>query len=89
MKDYKYVWLNCDCNYVGHHIRVTTFDDETDIYLEYHLCKSGFWNRLINGVKYIFGSEPDYHDIILDEIEQIKLKTIIENKLMNKGTKIV
>jgi len=81
-KGYEYQWLNCDCNYVGHHIRVAIFYDEDSIYLEYHLCKTEFWHRLWNGIKYIFGSEPDYHDIILNPNEQKKLKTIIENKLI-------
>ena len=76
-------WLNCSCGSAGHHIRVSIDDnygeDYGNVCLEYHLCDVGFWHRLLNGIKYIFGRQADYHDIILDSNEQQKLIDILLN----------
>lgn len=76
-KDHRHEWLGCRCGCVECHIRVTTYDDEEDVFLEYHLSRTGFWRRVWNGIRYIFAGESDYHDIILNPDEQRKLKRML------------
>lgn len=55
----------CKCNSIEHQAVFTYFTDDNDekeVYLSVHLSKLGFWQRLIHGVKYIFGHRSMYGD---------------------------
>lgn len=57
----------CDCFSTEHHIIFSYSTDEDDdwdmVFMHTHLNKErGFWNRLIHGIKYIFGYRSKYGD---------------------------
>jgi hypothetical protein len=60
----------CNCGNVEHQF-ILAVDEEFDIvYLEIHLTKKNFFNRLKHGLKYIFGYQSKYgafDEIILDK----------------------
>jgi hypothetical protein len=51
----------CTCGSNEHQIILTYFDDEDDIvYVSIHLASKSFWERVILGMKYIFGYKCKY-----------------------------
>ena len=50
--------LICQCHSVEHQISFSWTEDkelEGEVYMEIHLAKLSFWDRLKHGIKYIFG----------------------------------
>ncbi len=45
----------CECNSREHQIIIHHDTDDNVVYCHIHLQKSGFWRRLLVGIKYIFG----------------------------------
>lgn len=59
MKDkYDEQYFSCACSAMEHTVRLTYYDD--DFFLEIFLDNGTFWNRLVNGIKYIFGFKSKY-----------------------------
>jgi hypothetical protein len=52
--------LICDCNSREHQIVIEYDDEDNLVYCHIHLVKHGFWNRLLIGLKYIFGYKCKY-----------------------------
>jgi hypothetical protein len=49
--------------------------------MEVHLAPLGFWDRVVNGLKYIFGHRSkygDFDDMILKKEDAWKLEKIVE-----------
>lgn len=59
--DKENIALICECG-SGEHLLIVRKDieDENNFYLEIHLTKFGFWERLKYGLKYIFGYQCKY-----------------------------
>lgn len=56
-------------------------DADGDVYMEIHLTPQGFWQRVVNGFKYIFGHRSKYGDfdeMILKKEDAWKLEKIVE-----------
>lgn len=53
----------CECNSVEHQIMFFWFpDDMENVYMEIHLPRKTFWERLTTGLKHIFGYKSRYGD---------------------------
>lgn len=52
----------CDCHSIEHQIILNKFKDEygVEVYIQVHLAKKSFLDRLIYGIKYIFGYQCMY-----------------------------
>ncbi len=81
----KTVYFECSCHAAHHLFRITYFPDEKDVaYFEVHLTPGSFWERLENGLKYIFGIDEPYghfDEVIMDKDTIIKLRNVAEEFL--------
>ena len=50
----------CECSSREHQIVMQYDEEDNSIYCHIHLTKNNFWNRLIIGIKYIFGYKSRY-----------------------------
>lgn len=75
--------LICECNSTEHQM-VFLYDEEDKdrtVYLHVHLNKRPFLERLIYGVKYIFGYQSRYgafDEFILNPDDSKKLKDVVK-----------
>jgi hypothetical protein len=84
--------LICSCHSTEHQIVLLESEYETDryIYVHIHLNKRSFWQRLVYGIKYIFGYQCKYgafDEMILDETHVPKLKaatSFLEQQPINR-----
>lgn len=76
--------LICQCHSIEHQISfnwVECKDLEGEVYMEIHLSKLSFWERLKHGIKYIFGYRcmyGDFDEVILKKEDVNKLERIVE-----------
>lgn len=76
--------LICQCSSIEHQISFVWFDDEDgkgDVYMETHLKPLSFWQRVKNGILYIFGHRSiygDFDDVILRKEDVHKLERVVE-----------
>ena len=75
--------LICQCESLEHQATFSWFEDDKggDVYLEIHLKPLGFWRRLINGTRYIFGHRSaygDFDDMIIKKEDLYKIERIVE-----------
>ena len=75
--------LICQCSSLEHQVTFSWFgnDADGDVYMEVHLAPLGFWERVVNGIKYIFGHRSkygDFDDMILKKEDAWKLEKIVE-----------
>ena len=76
--------LICQCNSIEHQISFTWIEDkelEGEVYMEIHLAKLSFWDRLKHGIKYIFGYKcmyGDFDEVILKKGDVHKLEKVVE-----------
>ena len=56
----------CQCGSTEHVVIAQYWPDDDDVYLSVHLAPLSFWQRMKNGIKYIFGYRSKYGDF--DEI---------------------
>lgn len=73
----------CKCENLEHQVTFSYIEDdnEGDVYMEVHLSSKGFWQRLVNGFKYIFGYRSKYGDfdeMIIKKEDVRKLEKIVE-----------
>ena len=62
--------IRIPCNCGGHHsITFTKWDDETDLWLSMINADNytPFWGRVHEAIRYIFGKEVAYHDVVIDK----------------------
>ena len=96
MKKYDIILCECQCS---EHQILFQYDDDPDwenLYISYHLQNYGFWNRLIKGIRYIFGFKSRYgnfgelvleaDDTTIEKFEHIvdALKNIQKNQIIKK-----
>lgn len=73
----------CACSSVEHQIVFSKWDDDDGykyVYAMIHLNKLSFFERLIHGIKYIFGYKcryGDFEEFIIDNKNVNKLKEIV------------
>lgn len=76
--------LICQCNSMEHQFSFVWLEDEDcdgAVYMEVHLTPFSFWQRLKNGIKYIFGYRSmygDFDDIILRKEDVHKIERVVE-----------
>lgn len=78
--------LICQCNSIEHQISFNWVEYENlelkgEVYMEIHLSKLSFWDRLKHGIKYIFGYRcmfGDFDEIILKKEDVNKLEKVVE-----------
>ena len=76
--------LICQCHSVEHQISFSWIEYkelEGEVYMEIHLSKLSFWDRLKHGIKYIFGYRcmyGDFDEVILKKEDVHKLERIVE-----------
>lgn len=75
--------LICQCNSLEHQVTFSWLgnNEDGDVYMEVHLKPLGFWQRVSNGIKYIFGHRSkygDFDDMILKKEDAWKLEKIVE-----------
>ena len=75
--------LICQCESIEHQISFSWIGDDKDgdVYMEVHLAPLGFWQRVINSIKYIFGHRSKYGDfdeMIIKKEDVWKLEKIVE-----------
>lgn len=52
----------CECHNVEHQMIIYYDKEYNEAYVEFHLAKLPFWQRLRQGIKYIFGYRSKYGD---------------------------
>ena len=76
--------LICQCNSIEHQISFSWIEDkelEGEVYMEIHLAKLSFLDRLKHGIKYIFGYRcryGDFDEVILKKEDVHKLEKVVE-----------
>lgn len=76
--------LICQCGSIEHQFSFVWWEDEElegEVYMEVHLNPLSFWQRLKNGIKYIFGHRSifgDFDDVILRKEDAHKLERVVE-----------
>ena len=76
--------LICQCHSIEHQVSFTWIegmDAEGEVYMEIHLSKLSFWDRLKHGIKYIFGYRcmyGDFDEVILKKEDVNKLEKVVE-----------
>lgn len=75
--------LICQCNSLEHQVTFSWFGNYEggDVYMEVHLKPFGLWQRIKNGIRYIFGHRSkygDFDDMILKKEDAWKLEKIVE-----------
>lgn len=73
--------LICACSSDEHQIILHKDEEDKMVYCSIHLVKLPFWQRLIRGIKYIFGYKCKYsnfEEFILDNRHTDKLKELIK-----------
>lgn len=76
--------LICQCNSIEHQISFSWIEDkelEGEVYMEIHLAKLSFWDRIKHGIKYIFGYRcryGDFDEVILKKEDVWKLEKVVE-----------
>lgn len=77
----------CKCNNIEHQLVFTYFAEDknkgidSDVYVSIHLKPDSFWNRLVNGIKYIFGHRSKYGDFdefIFNKKDADKLQRVVD-----------
>ena len=76
----------CECHSTDHQIIILYEDDEIDghkyniCYAHIHLSNRSFWNRLVYGIKYIFGRKSRFgawDEFIFNPKDADKLQVIV------------
>lgn len=76
--------LICQCGSLEHQFSFVWWEDKDldgEVYMECHLTPLPFWQRLKNGIKYIFGHRSvygDFDDVILRKEDAHKLERVVE-----------
>lgn len=73
--------LICACSSDEHQIILHKDEEEKMVYCTIHLVTLPFWQRLIHGIKYIFGYKCKYgnfEEFILDNKHTDKLKELVK-----------
>lgn len=75
--------LICQCESIEHQVTFSWLEGDKDggVYMEVHLAPLGFWQRVVNGIKYIFGHRSKYGDfdeMIIKKEDVWKLEKIVE-----------
>ena len=76
-------FLICQCESIEHQLSFSWISNEIygDVYLTIHLAPLSLWQRIKNGVKYIFGYRSkygDFDDMIIKKEDVWKLERIVE-----------
>jgi len=56
--------FECNCFYSSHMVKIVNFPEEKEVYLEFSVDTLGFWSRLMDSYKYLFGK--DFYDGMFD-----------------------
>lgn len=75
--------LICQCHNLEHQVTFSWLgnNEDGDVYMEVHLKPFGLWQRIKNGIRYIFGHRSkygDFDDMILKKEDAWKLEKIVE-----------
>ena len=79
--------LICQCNSIEHQISFNWVEYENlegiegEVYMEIHLSKLSFWDRLKHGLKYICGYRcmyGDFDEVILKKEDVHKIEKVVE-----------
>ena len=78
----------CSCGDVNHQLIISTFEyttsngkDDIDCFIQIHLNKHNFWNRLKIGLKYILGFPSKFgafDEIVVNQENATKIKNCME-----------
>jgi hypothetical protein len=76
-------FLLCQCHSAEHQLFFTWWDDEDikEVFMHVHLAKHTFWERLVYGIKYIFGYQCKYgafDEMILRKEDAEKLQNVVD-----------
>lgn len=81
----------CSCGDVSHQLIISTFEyvnskgeNEIDCFIQIHLNKHNFWNRLKIAIKYIFGLQSKFgafEEIVVDKKNAEKIKNCMQTYL--------
>ena len=70
----------CQCESTEHLMIVKHWKDEPEVFVSIHLSRFGFWKRLKNGLKYIFGHKSvygDFEEFIFKPSDAGKLQEVV------------
>ena len=93
MIDFKTHILVCECNSSQHQLLFRYFEDDTDgeVYVETHLAKKPFFERLIYGIKYILGYQSRFgafDEVILGPQHINSLQCVVDHIKMVEAKKL-
>ncbi len=60
----------CECSFAGHQLIFSRFEDDSDVYIDFHLLQPKFWDRLKSTFNYLLGNPAPYShfdEVILGE----------------------
>ena len=73
--------LVCACHSTEHQIVIQKDEEENVLYCSIHLCPLPWYERIVNGIKYIFGypcKYGDFDEFIFDKNHVILLSQMTE-----------
>ena len=72
----------CECHSPEHQFIVRYWDDAKEVYVDIHLTKAPFWQRVWYAIKYIFGYQSSYgafDEIILNPEDAERLQKVVDH----------
>lgn len=60
MEEFKTDILVCECASADHQLLIRHFENDQEVYVQMHLSKKSFYERLIYGIRYIFGYQSRF-----------------------------
>ena len=69
------------CESVEHQLTFSYFDSDEEVYCAVHLAKKPFFERLVRGVKYIFGHRcryGDFEEFIFKKEDADRLQKVVD-----------
>lgn len=73
--------LICECSSAEHQLIIRVDEEEKEAYCSIHLAKMPFFERLVLGIKYIFGYSCKYghfEEVVLNDKHASELQKIVD-----------
>jgi len=81
MTEYTKDILICDCSSEEHQLLIR-YDEDSEVYVNVHLTKKPFWERVWHAIDYIFGHQSKYgafDEVILGPQHITSLQSVVDH----------
>ena len=83
MKNDNEILLMCECSSCEHQMVIRWDESDSEVYVNVHLVTwKGFWRRLLDGIRYVFGHRSvygEFDEIILRKEDAEGLQRVVDH----------